>query len=220
MMSKIGLGGAASAAASSRSGHGGPVDLDGQPLRAQDTAALVAHAIEDVCIDPLLDLKRCGSLGARASQSIGAILPVDAKGEFVALKSPAAVLESDADAQLLLYLPWTKPVPLLMSLILRVSVKDATSAPKTIHVYLNRPNLDFADAETTTPQQIVTLPLAPPGGRPFTKLELKEGVWEHQVTFAPASKYRGVTFLTLFVVDNHGAANTKLHGITLVGRAK
>lgn len=111
-----------------------------------------------------------------------------------------------------------RPLTIIRSLSL-FRASDAGANPKTLHLFVNHPNLDFGDADSTPPAQVVTLPSAP-ADRAFTKEENKEGLWEFVVTLAPPTKFTACSFLTIFVVDNHGSPNTKLSGLTLVGRDK
>lgn len=98
------------------------VDLDGNELRESDRAALVFDPIAvDVCVDSLLDLKKIGLLGAKPTSSLATIIPVDDTGARTKLKVDKFI-QSDADEQLLLFLPFKQPVRLL-SFLLRLSVK-------------------------------------------------------------------------------------------------
>lgn len=196
----------------------GAVDLEGNPLKESDRAALVLEAApQDVCLDALIDLPHVGCLGHKPSTSLASILPVDAKGARVKLK-PDACLVSDSDEQLLLFLPFVRGLRLI-SMLLRLSSKDVAANPKTLRFYLNQRNLNFSDVDGFTPVQSIELPMQP-AGRAFTPAELKEGVYEAVVTFAPPPKWTGVSFLTILVADNHGAPQTRLHGLTIVGREK
>ncbi|KAF4123742.1 large subunit ribosomal protein L3 [Geosmithia morbida] len=63
-------------------------------------------------------------------------------------------LESDADEQLLMTVPFTAQVK-LHSILIRSSPSD--DAPKTVHLHINRDDLDFSSAEDTKPQQTLEL---------------------------------------------------------------
>ena len=221
----------------SSSGSGsGAVDLDGRPLRDSDRAALRPEASPlDVCMDALLDLGAVGSLGHKASQALRDILPVDPKGAARML-TKTATLSSDADEQLLLFLPFVRNVKLL-SVLLRLSCKDANLAsnPRSLKFFANQRNMDFSDVESVVPTMVFEVPLRPAaassssssssaaGGappRPFTKAELKEGLYEVLVPLLPAAKFANLSFLAILVDTNHGAPTTKLHGLTFVGREK
>ncbi|KAL7808331.1 60S ribosomal protein L3 [Trichoderma aethiopicum] len=63
-------------------------------------------------------------------------------------------LESDADEQLLMTVPFTAQVK-LHSILIRTS--PSPSAPKTLHLFVNRDNMDFSAAEEETPVQVIEL---------------------------------------------------------------
>jgi PITH domain len=214
VMHAVGLGGM---------GAGGQqqaaVDLEGRPLRDSDRQALVMEVAQDVCVDALLDHARVAVLGAHPShQQLLSIIPVDpSTGARVRLK-PAACVRSDADDQLLLYLPFARPVR-LVSLLLRLSTSDLDANPRTLRLFVNRPHMDFADAEATAPAIVLEVPRGPPGGRALTKAERADGLYEHVASVdGGRSKFAACTFLTVFVAAGHGAAHTHLRGLTLVGR--
>jgi hypothetical protein len=204
-------------------GNRGPVDLDGNPLRAEDAAALVLVQAQDVCLDALLDRSHLACLGAKPSQQLAAIIPIDGKGNRILLK-PDAVLSSDADEQLLLFLPFTRTVR-LQSMLIRLSVKDLAANPRTIKFFADQRNLDFSDVDSVPPTQTVQLPMQPAASasgaapRAFTKEELKAGVYEVVIPLS-AAKFHSTAMLTVFIETNHGAPTTRLHGLTLVGREK
>jgi hypothetical protein len=196
-----------------------PVDLEGRPLRPEDTAALVLEASpEDVCLDALLDFPKLAVLGAKPAQKLAQIVPVDAKGNRVQLK-PDTVLSSDADEQLLLFLPFTRAVR-VRSLLLRLSTKDLSSNPKCVKLYADQPNLNFSDIEDVKPACTWVIPERPDNGRPWSKIEQKQGVYEAVVTLQGARWNQSLAHLVVFVESNHGAPTTRLHGLTVVGRDK
>ncbi|KAI0484265.1 DUF1000-domain-containing protein [Xylariaceae sp. FL0804] len=67
---------------------------------------------------------------------------------------PQPELASDADAQLLMNVPFTGQVK-LHSILLRSS--PSASAPRTLHVFINREDLDFDAAEELQPAQAFEL---------------------------------------------------------------
>ncbi|KAF2083386.1 DUF1000-domain-containing protein, partial [Saccharata proteae CBS 121410] len=99
--------------------------------------------------------------------------------------APTPELESDADEQLLMHVPFAGQVR-LHSILLRTS--NTASAPKTLKLYLNRDDLDFGTASDLQPTQ--TLELA----------QTAE-VQEHPVKRALFNTTR---HLTLFFEDNFG----------------
>lgn len=208
MAGALGMGGGGGAQA---------VDLDGRPLRAEDTAALVLDpTCEDVCLDAVLAVGKLAVLGAKPSHTLASIVPIDAKGKRVQLAS-SAVLSSDADEQLLLLLPFTRPVR-VRSVLLRLSIKHTTANPAVIKLYADQPNLSFSDIEEVTPAFVWQLPQQP--DRAWSKVEQKQGVYEAVLQLQGARFNATLACLTLFIESNHGATNTHLHGITIVGRDK
>ncbi|PHH69856.1 hypothetical protein CDD80_6447 [Ophiocordyceps camponoti-rufipedis] len=63
-------------------------------------------------------------------------------------------LVSDADEQLLMTIPFTAQVK-LHSILIRTS--PSASAPRTLDLYVNQPNLDFSSAEDAEPTQRLEL---------------------------------------------------------------
>ncbi|KAF8863502.1 DUF1000-domain-containing protein [Acephala macrosclerotiorum] len=94
-------------------------------------------------------------------------------------------LESDADEQLLMHIPFTGQVK-LHSIMIRTSNSD--SAPQTLKVFINRDDLDFSTASDLSATQ------------EFALSQTSE-IQDIQVKRALFGK---VQSLTLFVVDNYG----------------
>ncbi|KAK7514472.1 PITH domain-containing protein [Phyllosticta citriasiana] len=67
---------------------------------------------------------------------------------------PEPELQSDADEQLLMFVPFTGQVR-LHSVLLRTSTTD--SAPRTLKLFLNRDDLDFSTASDLAPTQALEL---------------------------------------------------------------
>ncbi|OAQ79838.1 hypothetical protein VFPFJ_07228 [Purpureocillium lilacinum] len=106
-------------------------------------------------------------------------------------------LESDADEQLLMTV-FTEQIK-LHSILLRTS--PSASAPRTLHLYINRADLDFSSAEELEPVQ---------------KLELSQtsDVQEIPVKRALFGK---VQRLGLFFVDNFGDGDEDVSRVSYVG---
>ncbi|RDW62751.1 galactose-binding protein [Coleophoma crateriformis] len=100
-------------------------------------------------------------------------------------------LESDADEQLLLHIPFTGQVK-LHSILIRSSPAD--SAPQTLKVYINRDDLDFSTCGDLPPAQ------------EFSLSQTSE-IQDIQVKRALFGK---VQSLTLFIEDNYGEDTTLL----------
>ncbi|CAH0001923.1 unnamed protein product [Clonostachys byssicola] len=107
-------------------------------------------------------------------------------------------LESDADEQILMTVPFTAQIK-LHSILLRTS--PSPSAPKTLHVYINRDDMDFSAAEDATPVQ---------------KFELSQtsDVQEIPVKRALFGK---VHRLVLFFVDNFGDGDEDVSRVSYLG---
>ncbi|TGO33501.1 hypothetical protein BHYA_0243g00170 [Botrytis hyacinthi] len=94
-------------------------------------------------------------------------------------------LESDADEQLLIHIPFTGQVK-LHSILIRTS--NSESAPKTLKVFINRDDIDFGTASELRPTQ---------------EFELSQ-TSEIQDIGVKRALFGKVQNLTLFVEDNHG----------------
>ncbi|TVY57181.1 PITH domain-containing protein P35G2.02 [Lachnellula cervina] len=94
-------------------------------------------------------------------------------------------LESDADEQLLMHIPFTGQVK-LHSILIRTS--NSSSAPQTLKVFINRDDLDFSTASDLSPTQ---------------QFELSQ-TSEIQDIAVKRALFGKVQSLTLFVEDNYG----------------
>ncbi|PFH61993.1 hypothetical protein XA68_15535 [Ophiocordyceps unilateralis] len=104
---------------------------------------------------------------------------------------PEPELASDADEQLLMTVPFTAQVK-LHSVLVRTSLSGA--APRTLHLYVNQPRLDFSGAEELEPTQ---------------RLELAQTSEVQEVPVRRAL-FGKVTRLGLLVVDNFGEDVSRL----------
>ncbi|KAI9849323.1 MAG: hypothetical protein M1837_004783 [Sclerophora amabilis] len=107
-------------------------------------------------------------------------------------------LESDADEQLLVYIPFTGQVK-LHQILVRSSATSA--APFTVKLFPNRDDLDFSSASDLTPTQ--TLELAQTSE--LQEIPLKRALWNTTQS------------VTLFVVDNHGAGEEDVTRLSFLG---
>ncbi|KAH8697033.1 PITH domain-containing protein [Talaromyces proteolyticus] len=101
-------------------------------------------------------------------------------------------LESDADEQLLMYIPFTGQVKLHALLIYTA---PTPSAPKTVKLFKNRDDLDFSTASDLKPTQIVEIPEPIPGTDIF-EVPLNRALWNT------------TTSITLFFEDNWNDEDT------------
>ncbi|TLD34184.1 hypothetical protein PspLS_01506 [Pyricularia sp. CBS 133598] len=113
--------------------------------------------------------------------------------------TPTPELASDADEQLLMHVPFTGQVK-LHSILVRTS--DSDSAPRTLRVFVNRPeSFDFSAAEAETPLQEM-------------ELSRTSAVQELNVKRA---KFGGVARLSLFFVDNFGDGDEDVTRLSYLG---
>ncbi|GAB1198796.1 hypothetical protein APSETT444_008126 [Aspergillus pseudonomiae] len=110
-------------------------------------------------------------------------------------------LESDADEQLLMYIPFTGQVK-VHSLIIYTAPTPA--APKTLKLFKNRDDLDFATASELKPTQSVEIPQPVPGADVFD-LPLNRAHWN------------ATTSITLFFEDNWSDGNEDVTKVGYVG---
>ncbi|KIJ66801.1 hypothetical protein HYDPIDRAFT_149766 [Hydnomerulius pinastri MD-312] len=112
--------------------------------------------------------------------------------------SEEVYLESDADEQLIIRVPFTGSVK-LRSLLLKTGPGDQT--PEKVVLFANRPSLDFSDVQETTPTQ---------------EFEVAEGrdVGEYAVK---AAKFSNISSVTLFIPSNRGADSTRIYYVGFLG---
>lgn len=97
------------------------------------------------------------------------------------------VCASDADEQLLVNIPFSQVVKLHSLTIAGDASDGGKHAPRTIHLYANRPSMGFSDTESMKPTQTITLASAD----------------EATVDLAFV-KFQNVNTLTVFFADNLG----------------
>ncbi|KAF5581205.1 60S ribosomal protein L3 [Fusarium pseudoanthophilum] len=107
-------------------------------------------------------------------------------------------LESDVDEQLLMTVPFTAQIK-LHSILIRTS--PSASAPKTLHLFINRDDLDFAAAEESDPIQTL-------------ELSQTSDLQEIPVKRALFGK---VQRLVLFFADNFGDGDEDVTRISYIG---
>nr|XP_024374933.1 PITH domain-containing protein At3g04780-like isoform X1 [Physcomitrium patens] len=114
-------------------------------------------------------------------------------------------LESDADEQLLLYIPFNQVVK-LHSLIIRgppEEVMRGVLGPRTLKLFANRPNMGFSNVTDFPPNDTVIASLENLEGKPIPLKYVK---------------FQSVRSLTLFVEDNQGGGEvTQLQKLAIVG---
>ena len=108
------------------------------------------------------------------------------------------VLESDADEQLLMHIPFAGSCK-LYSVLIRTC--DTPSAPLTLKLYRNRDDLDFSTASDLTPTQKLTLPRT----NDVAEISLNRAQWN------------GTTSIDLFFEDNHSGGDDDVTRISYLG---
>lgn len=111
-------------------------------------------------------------------------------------------LASDADEQLLMHIPFTGQVK-LHSILLRTSASD--SAPRTLHVFQNREDIDFGSAEEEAD-----------GGHATQTFELAQ-TSDIQEFAVKRAKFGQVRRLALFFPDNFGDGDEDVTRISYIG---
>ncbi|KAK4162279.1 PITH domain-containing protein [Cladorrhinum sp. PSN259] len=107
-------------------------------------------------------------------------------------------IESDADEQLLVCVPFTGQVK-LHSILIRTS--DSESAPKTLKVIINREGIDFSTAEDLEGTQVFEL----------------SRTSEVQELAVRRARFSAVRHLTLFFPDNFGDGDEDVTRISYLG---
>ena len=134
----------------------------------------------------------------------------------------SGVLRSDSsvDPQLLIKLSFREPIKLRGFKLLSTAASSSTSAsasvqsenpdgntesaPKTLRVYVNSPNLSFADTDSTPPTETIVLSRDELGGEREVKVKFV--------------KYQNVTGLTILVEDNMDDSDvTVIQRLDLIG---
>ncbi|KAK9481092.1 galactose-binding domain-like protein [Lipomyces japonicus] len=113
------------------------------------------------------------------------------------------ILESDADEQLIMYIPFTGVVK-LFSISIRSSL-DSDDAPQTIKLFKNRTDVDFSIASELKPDATITHSSS---SGDIIEYPLKRAI------------FSSMKSLTIFVEDNYGDDVTRIEYIGLKGECK
>nr|DAD19634.1 TPA_asm: hypothetical protein HUJ06_021097 [Nelumbo nucifera] len=109
-------------------------------------------------------------------------------------------LESDADEQLLIYIPFTQVIK-LHSFLMKGPEDEA--GPKTVKLFANKEHMGFSNVSDFPPSDSAVLSLDNLKGKPFTVKYVK---------------FQSVRSLTIFIEDNQcGGDVTKVQKIVLYG---
>ncbi|KAF9977840.1 hypothetical protein BGZ73_004753 [Actinomortierella ambigua] len=107
------------------------------------------------------------------------------------------VLESDADEQLILFIPFTASVKIKS---ISIRYEPGETAPSKLKVFTNRQDVDFDSADSMEPTQV------------FDLVDDTRGQVVEYVT-----KFTSLRNLTLFFEENHGGDTTRISFIGLKG---
>ncbi|EAS31665.1 uncharacterized protein CIMG_07144 [Coccidioides immitis RS] len=112
-------------------------------------------------------------------------------------------LESDVDEQMLMYIPFTGQVKLHSLLFY---APPTTSAPKTIKLFRNRPDLDFSTASDLQATQTLTVPQTLTGSdADALEIPLNRAQWNT------------TTSVTLFFEDNWSGGDEEVTKVGYIG---
>ncbi|PYH82112.1 DUF1000 domain protein [Aspergillus uvarum CBS 121591] len=158
-------------------GHGGHChDEDGHDHSNDITPAIQSLLYSQVQFDSITTLNEA------APKSGAAIV----KKTWAERLDDEPELESDADEQLLMYIPFTGQVKVHSLLIYTA---PTPSAPKTLKLFKNRDDIDFATASELSPTQTIEIP-QPVAGADVFEIPLNRAHWNT------------TTSITLFFEDN------------------
>eukprot|EP01147_Barroeca_monosierra_P007250 gene7250-7658_t len=111
-------------------------------------------------------------------------------------------VESDADEQLIIYIPFTDDVKLKSICVMG---EPGPKHPSQMAAFINRDDIDFDNVDSITPTQSWDM----------IEDELGELEYETRIT-----KFQGLRCITLFFSANFGGETTKIFYIGLTGESK
>ncbi|KAF9162802.1 hypothetical protein DFQ26_003232 [Actinomortierella ambigua] len=148
-----------------------------------------------------------GSLLGKIDRDLVVCLNESAPGQGKAILKPWAdkmddtkVLESDADEQLILFIPFTASVRIKS---ISIRYEPGETAPSKVKAFTNREDVDFDTAESMEPTQ------------EFDLVDDTRGQVIEYVT--KVSRFSSLRNLTLFFPSNHGGDTTRISFIGLKG---
>lgn len=146
----------------------------------------------------MIDSREVQCLNEVDEHTLKSILGSDAK--------PGNYLESDADEQLLLTIPFLQPTR-LRAIVLRTDGAHLQLAPKRIKLFINHPSLGFPEAESLPPTQEFELKAK----------QIEEGEGSVRLDLRLV-RFQGVGSLSIFVVSNLGGDEvTRIDGLDVFG---
>eukprot|EP00457_Paulinella_chromatophora_P011533 gb/GEZN01011680.1/.p1 GENE.gb/GEZN01011680.1/~~gb/GEZN01011680.1/.p1 ORF type:complete len:339 (+),score=24.97 gb/GEZN01011680.1/:22-1038(+) len=173
-----------------------PAQQDPNLERAAKALELRSPEIGDLL--DVIDTTMVGCSNASAEHDIGALF--DPKQRT----AKRTYLQSNSDAQLLIHIPFRAPVK-LHELVIDIDHSVPEAVPRVLHLFKDKRNLDFEDAESFKPTQSITIEAK--GKETSISCPLK------------LVHFQQVSHLTIFVESNAGDSPfTRIKGITLIGR--
>jgi len=145
---------------------------------------------------PYIDIPSVAAFGEESADSVWNVFRV--RDEMLVF--PQTSLKSDEDdPQLVIRIPFTTDVKVKS---LTIIGGDEGSAPKTIHLYVNRDNIDFSILEEFEPTQTIEA------------IENPNGEFDYPLKI---TKFSNVACLGIGIEDNHGAGQTEIKYIGFKG---
>ncbi|PYH40623.1 PITH domain-containing protein [Aspergillus saccharolyticus JOP 1030-1] len=173
-------------------GHGGHChDEDGHDHSNDITPAIQSLLYTQVQFDSITTLNE-------ATPKSGAAI---VKKTWAERLNDEPELESDADEQLLMYIPFTGQVKVHSLLIYTA---PTSSAPKTLKLFKNRDDLDFSTASELSPTQKLEIP-QPVAGADVFEIPLNRAHWNT------------TTSITLFFEDNWSEGEEDVTKVGYIG---
>lgn len=116
--------------------------------------------------------------------------------------------DPDEDPELLLIVPFSEAVTMKSLSVFshadapnRTTAAMTTSGPRTLRIYVNRPNLDFETVRDLQPTATVTL--VPPSHQFSPEHGGPEGLGTIDYPLRPAGRFQNVSEIALYFCDNH-----------------
>lgn len=219
MGSTFGVSGSSLQQKQQQQGGGGGGVVGGEPpqqlLPQQGPPPPVQTTGLECDLRPFIAVKRIGCLNQNAAHDVSLLFPEAPP------KRKDIYLESDVDPQLLLHIPFSRAVR--VSLIqVGVSASALHTAPKTIKLFINAPNLDFSDAESRAPTQVLTISEQMLNAARAAHVSAKKKPTNPLCVdlTLQVTDFANVNHMTVFVSNNHGAPTSIITKLMFVGKPK
>ncbi|KAL6061872.1 5'-3' exoribonuclease 1, variant 2 [Balamuthia mandrillaris] len=158
-----------------------------------------------------IQLSQCECLNNANEDAFRYVLLGDEQGDDKELDESATVIVSDVDPQLIIKIAFKGKAKLSAIAMLGPS----GTAPKNVRLYVDKPDLDFEACDDETPTHVLSF---------AEKDVVEEQEEEEEVALEsrrhslPATKFRSVSHLTIFIEDNQNDGDiTKVTQLALYG---